>query len=98
MMLYRKRRCPPLFLALYLEQEGDVCWRHKPLPEILVAKPRYVDYGSQIRQVPRYTKIVITGLSIELKLEYVIGILSKFGISEANEPHWAVTSDEISII
>ena len=89
---------PPLFLALYLEQEGDVCWRHKPLPEILVAKPRYVDYGSQIRQVPRYTKIVITGLSIELKLEYVIGILSKFGISEANEPHWAVTSDEISII
>ena len=93
-----KKKLAPLFLSLSLEQGGEFCWRHRPLLELKVAKPRGSAQAGFGGPSPCGIKVFITGLSVELKLDYVIDILSKIGISDKNNPHWAVTSDEISVI
>jgi hypothetical protein len=93
-----KKKLAPLFLSLSLEQGGEFCWRHRPLLELKVAKPRGSAQAGFGGSTPCGIKVFITGLSVELKLDYVIDILSKIGISDKNNPHWAVTSDEISVI
>ena len=93
-----RKKLPPLFLALYLEQGGVTCWRHKPLQVIKVPTPKARGPRGDERAGRRETRVIITGLSIELKLDYVTDVLAQMGISEINEPNWAVTNDEISII
>ena len=66
--------------------------------DVVVARPKVREHGGVGVQGHRSTRVFVTGLSVELKLEYVVEILALMGISDTNAPQWAITNDEISVI